>query len=579
MEMFKKKWSYVIASLLFVAEAIVLFGLNDRMYAGICDNLDLFITQLKMLHDGNSFFSHHEAMSMLNGIDRDYFPTECSLYNILFAVMPAVYAYITGYLLKLLIGFFSFLYFMKVMLNDEFGQYENLLVLVAVAFALLPVYPMYAICFSSIPLIVALLVKVHRKPEWRLFVCIFAYPLLSYFSFFGIFLLGYLMVAIVVVTIRERKIPKALCISSVLLFAGFGVFEYRLFGIMLFSDVETIRDTMVISSLHGKELWNFFKEGFLRGVAHAEDAHWVFVFPACMFYLVIHNLLLLIKKEARKILTDPFNLTILFLLANSVIYALYYWEPLRNAVETLLPPLKGFQFNRTIFFNPFLWYTAFAILLIRIFGRQKKISFLAAGLSIVIVMTTQSTYSDFYNTVYCTAYRILKQQAPNQLNFREFYGEELFEKVKTDISYDPSYAACAYGFHPAVLQYNGITTLDGYCGYYSQDYKEAFREVIAPTLEVAKNWQVYYDNWACRAYLFTPTGENIYDFGANSDTIPQDICINAKALKQLGCTYIFSRIEIVNAKEQGLLFESYYETDSIPYGVYVYRLSDTYDGE
>ena len=54
--------------------------------------------------------------------------------------------------------------------------------------------------------------------------------------------------------------------------------------------------------------------------------------------------------------------------------------------------------------------------------------------------------------------------------------------MKEDIGYEGEWSA-AYGLHPAVLEYNGIATLDGYLGFYPQSYKEDFRRIIAPALE------------------------------------------------------------------------------------------------
>ena len=149
-------------------------------------------------------------------------------------------------------------------------------------------------------------------------------------------------------------------------------------------------------------------------------------------------------------------------------------------------------------------------------------------------MGTQCEYSDFYNTCYCNLYKLIKQKEVNQLSYDEFFGGKLITKVKEEIGYTPDKGVCAYGFHPAMLSYNGITTIDGYCGYYSQEYKEKFREAIAPTLEANTNWKVYYDEWGCRAYLFSASGENLHNFGANTESISQEILINEQALKELG---------------------------------------------
>ena len=107
MDAIKKYWHWLLIGGIFFGEALILFVLRENIYVGICDNLDLFITQLKLLKDNNAFFSHDRLMPVLQSIDRDYFPSEFSLYNILYYILPDIYAYIVGYLLKLVIAFFS----------------------------------------------------------------------------------------------------------------------------------------------------------------------------------------------------------------------------------------------------------------------------------------------------------------------------------------------------------------------------------------------------------------------------------------------------------------------------------------
>lgn len=567
----RKYWHWILIGGIFFGEALILLVLRGNIYVGICDNLDLFITQLKMLRDNNAFFAHKQAMPILQNIDRDYFPSEFSLYNILFLVMPDIYAYIVGYLLKLVIAFFSCILLAKLILQVNYAKYEKIVVLVSTAFALLPVYPMYAICFASIPLALYLLIRIYRESKWWLFVALFFYPLVSYFTFFGAFILGYILIAVIVLGIRDRKVPRSLLAGFAVLAAGFVCFEYRLFGIMLFSDVETIRSTMVTANLGAGDLWATFVDSFLHDYLHSNSVHTCFVLPVCALYFIWNNVQYMRKRKSG-IWRDPFHLTILFILFNCVVYTLYYWEPLRDLIETLLPPLKGFQYGRTIYFNTFAWYFAFFIVLKEIYDRRRLFACGFGLIAILVVMGTQGEYSDFYNTCYCNLYKLLKHKEVNQLSYDEFYGGSLIAQIKEDIEYTPDKGVCAYGFHPAMLSYNGITTIDGYCGYYSQEYKESFREVIAPTLEKNAYWQTYYDEWGCRAYLFSASGENIYDFGANAESIPQEILINEQALKELGCDYIFSRVEIINADEMQLDLVGEYSDGKMPYSVYVYKL-------
>lgn len=572
----RKYWHFVLAGLIFVLEAAILLLCRENIYVGICDNLDLFITQLRMLRDGGAFFAQGQEMPILGGIDRDYFPSEFSLYNLLYLFLPDIYAYIAGYLLKLAAAFASCILLAKYVLRERYRTCEKIVVLVAAAFALLPVYPMYALCFASLPLILYLLIRLYRRPQWWLFAAVFLYPLVSYFTFFGAFILGYLMIAIVILWIRDKKLPLSLVGALAALAAGFVCFEYRLFRVMLLSDEETIRSTMVTASYRLPELWNCFADVFLHGFSHAKSLHTYFVLPVCALYFVWNNLGIVTGRKPGKLHTDVFNLTALFIVFNCAVYALWFWEPLRSLVETVLPPLKGFQYGRTIFFNAFAWYFAFFIAVKNVFDKKRVISYVACVVAILIVGGTQCEYSDFYNTCYCNLYKLVKHREPNQLSYGEFYGgiseDSLIEGIKADIGYTPDKQACAYGFHPAMLSYHGIATVDGYCGYYSQRYKEAFREAVAPTLDVNKNWEAYYDDWGCRAYLFSASGQNTYDFGASAGMQPQDILIDAPALRGLGCDYIFSRTEITNAAEMQLRLINVYNDDKMPYSVYLYAL-------
>lgn len=572
MSAIRKYWHWILAGGIFFFEALVLFALKENIYVGICDNLDLFITQLKMLSDNNAFFSHDKAMSVLGSIDRNYFPSEFSLYNILYLIFPDVYAYIIGYLLKLLLSFFSSILLAKFVLKENYQKYQKIVTLVAVAFALLPVYPMYALCFASMPLILYLLIRIYREPKWWLYLAVFLYPLISYFSFFGAFILGYLLIAIAILWIRDRKLPYSLAGAFVVLMTGFVCFEYRLFGIMLLSDEETIRSTMVVPSYGAWELLKIFKSVFLNGFSHAKSVHTYFVLPVCMLYFVWNTWQYIRENKKSSFLGDIFNITFAFIIFNCAVYALYFWEPLRTLVETVLPPLKGFQYGRTIFFNTFAWYFAFFIVLKEIYDKKKTVTYVMGLLAILIVGGTQCEYSDFYNTCYCNMYKFVKNTEVNQLSYREFYGGDLIKEIKVDIGYTPDQGVCAYGFHPAMLSYNGITTIDGYCGYYSQEYKERFRAAIAPTLEQNENWQSNYDGWGCRAYLFSASGQNIYDFGANAEAVPQEILIDETALRELGCDYIFSRVEITNAAEMQLNYINEYRNSEMPYSVYLYAL-------
>ena len=131
--------------------------------------------------------------------------------------------------------------------------------------------------------------------------------------------------------------------------------------------------------------------------------------------------------------------------------------------------------------------------------------------------------------------------------------------------------------HPAVLEYNGIATLDGYLGFYSQQYKEDFRRIIAPALERVEQTRIYYDDWGARAYLYSGTDLSIVSATKTVYATDNDIYIDGAAFRELGGEYIFSRIELSNAGEAGLELLTSDTAKDESCTVYVYRVIGTVD--
>lgn len=564
-------WYYSLVLLFLVCEAVFLFALGENIYVSMHDNLDLHIADYHILSETGTFFAHRVDLPLLNGISRDYFASEFSLYSLLYILFPTCTAYIVGLLLKTVIAVVSFVLLARDIYQENFRKYEGMVVLTGFAYGILPLYPAFSFPFVSLPLVILLLRRIYRRPRLSDYVLLLLYPLLSYFTFFGFFILAYAALAVILLWIRDKRLPFSLLGGILVLSVGFMLFEYRLFYIMLFDPVPTIRDTMVHGSYDVMQILRAVAETFTSGIFHAESVHTWFVLPICLFYLVYRNVGYLKTRAYGKMRTDPFNLTILLILVNCMIYGLFYQKDFRTLVETILPPLKGFQFNRTVFFNPLLWYSALLFVLIRLFDRhRKKLAYALALTAAVVILLTGSKYNDLYHTCFHYAYRLIRQQPSNNLTYREFYSEELFEKIKEDIGYQGE-KSVAYGMHPAVLEYSGIFTLDGCLSYYPQQYKEEFRKVIAPALERVESFRIYYDEWGARAYLFAGVDENVYEPLRYLDISDPNLYIDSDAFRDMGGKYIFSRLEIANAQELALSLRGTYTHEDSPYTIWLYE--------
>ena len=579
LENIRTKWYLYVASLILLAEAGVFLIFRENSYIQVHDNLDLFVAHFQIMKNENAFFAHGVNLPLVGGVTRDVFGSEFSLYNALYILLPSFAAYLTGYALKIAIGIFSFTLLAKDVYGERYAKYRPIAVVIAVAFALIPVFPTYGIAFTSVPFIVWLLRRLYyeksRGKRVILYIGVFLYPLLSYFSYHGFFILAYMVCAVIILWIRDKKFPLSTALSVVILAAGYVCFEYRLFSAMLFSDTVTIRSSMVNGDMTFAEAMKEALNVFLNAQFHCQDSHLYVVLPVCIVGLVIINVGYIKRHEARGILTDSANLVFGWIVFNCLICGLYQFAPFRQLIETLIPKLVGFQFDRTLYFNTFLWYALLFLVIKRLYDADKSrfnlFGNVVACIAVLIVMLEPQMYNDFYSTCYNQAYRIIKGSETSTINYREFYSTELFDKVKADIGYDGEWSA-AYGMHPAVIEYNGFKTLDGYIGMYSEEYKNKWREVISPSFDTAPGYGEYFMDWGPRAYIYPP--DDSYSYGPYRELVYEDnrLPVNADALRALDCRYVLSRIALGNAEELGLTLRGEYTDDSSPYTIYVYEL-------
>lgn len=668
--------------LLAVAVFYAIVGGNARI--AVPDNLDLFQAQYKMLKNTDTFFSQNASVPFLHGISRDVLPSELSLTALFYEHLPAFTAYIAVYLSKVIIAVLSFMLLawelmrrglLQSALSDKgagsadgwleahwdnegrdgrFIREEkgsavigcrtnialrrsalNLSALCGLAFGMLNLFPSFGISFAAIPLLLFLVLRLDaQKSLWEkgaVLFLIFCYPFLSYFSYIGIFLIFWLFVGFVWTSIAQKRVRVDLALAVAALSLGSIFFEYRLFRLMFASAQESIRSTMVIAPMGVKEvlfqmanaLWN-------GGAMHTQSMQQYIVFPVCAFYLCVLVRGHIKERTVRALFGDIYWLGSLMLIFNAAMYGLYYWAPFRNFVGELLPPLKGFQFSRFSFLNPFLWYGLFFVCLYRLSvwirghlcmndagndagvrlqtdgrggagereegrpadargsredgrtaGAQHRmpgrwVKAIPAVMSLAacaVILLGDTTYNDLYHTAHGIAVHALGRAEDDSLTYREFYAEDLFADIRNKIGYKGEWVT-AYGFHPAILEYNGFQTVDGYLGFYSQDYKEQFRKVIAPALERQPASAAYYDNWGARCYLYSGTEATVVEAVRHYQHGKEPLYVDADALRSLGCRDIISRIEITNARELGMTLQGTYSLSSeTPYTVYVYALN------
>lgn len=366
-----------------------------------------------------------------------------------------------------------------------------------------------------------------------------------------------------------RKMKWTILLALLVFIGGMLVFDWNTFYTFLFSGTPSIRSDRIIEPNSFLYCMKEALSVFIFGHYHSASSHTLIVLPVCTGYLLIRIFGSIKKKDPRQILSDPYIWLFLWCLFNSFIYGLSEWSVFKNCVATYLTPLSGFSFARTLWFNGFIWYFMFIIVLIRLAKRSSKtirLSYCLAVIATICVVLTPQTYNHIQMQIKNLWLDSVGQST--DMSYNEFYSPQLFEKIKSKISYQGEWSV-AVGMHPAVLEYNQIATLDGYLSSYPKYYRDQFRKLMQPEFAANAKDEQYFNVFGGRAYVFNQ------EISYNPTKAPHNSSITLRidplVFKEMKGVYIFSRAEISNYTELGLEYNGAYTGENSPYVIYVYK--------
>ncbi|GBU22066.1 hypothetical protein R80B4_01969 [Fibrobacteres bacterium R8-0-B4] len=589
----------------------ILFGADS--YVTPHDNLDSIIPWYKMYHDNGLFFLFDAPTKGHDGMSTLYY-SQMGFYfqSFLFLIFSDFTAYVISYYFAVFIGFIS----MYILLKKMLGFSSTLSVLMAVCYAFLPVILIWNIAIATLPLIIAIFIHFASKHgerfSWKTLALLF-FPFFSFFATVGIFILAIWFIATCAIGIKTRKINLNLLVGFFLLCIGYIVSDIRLFYVMFIDKVPLNRSTF---AMHPVEFIAQIQTFFYQFVKYLVNGHFfaaslnnLIIMPTV--FLVSLNYLIVtivnIKKQNGTISArikaalnenepDVKRLFLFELIAIAICFvaALDDSGLFDKLISKLIPILKGFLWSRVWIFNRVLWYVVFAFCLKIILKNNiggyigKKIrlpqyfSRICVGVLVCLqlgyIMLIPVIYNDQVKTWFdqiVVKTGVAKKILPNIdynkfVSYKEFFAAELFDRIKKDISYSGEKVA-ALGYHANILQYNGFNCIDGYNNLYPLSYKQRFRNLIAPELEINESEKDSYDNWAWyRMYLHNP--DLNFDRTRDKNTTPVKLNIDMDVFKNdFKATYILSRAEISNSDTLGLdLVKRYYDDKSI-YTIYLYK--------
>ena len=603
----KNIWLWGAVSLLVLyLSPLFIFGGNLQFL--VFDNLDSNVVWFKTLAESGKIFAANDAVipNIMNGLPRSCYGSEFNIILWLYYFFTPLQAYIINESIIHAVAFVSMYIFLDRYLFKNDSAYKYIYVNAgALYFAILPFWPSGGLSIPIMPLVTYVLLRIEEgRDSWRSWLLLALLPLYSDFVlvyFFYFFLAGIYFLRKSIIT---RRFNRRLLFALVFTVALFLISDYRLVAQMFFEN-GFVSNRTEYYSLINKSFLDAYRSSlleFLDGVPHAMGVQVGLLLPLALFTL----LLLPVKKKLstrdslifaslfivsyfagvwdivlKQIYTLPLIMIILLallmqnrsrllpaLLLAQVFLAFWFgfsfYEGWR-AVFELFPGMEMFNFSRFFFMTEMLWAVIAAVVIKEILIKLNFSVFMIAV--IVIVQFCISLNASFFTT------KISLYQLP----FNKYYAKKQFSEIEEYIGKPKeSYRVVSLGIEPAVAQYNGFYTLDGYMVNYPLAYKHEFRKIIGKYIDSDKYYKDLFDGWGSKAYLFDNGVQYAYynEFAIKSmhNKVYNNLELNVSQVSKMGGQYLFSAQAIEDPQKYGLFFlKTFTDPDSL-WSVSLYKV-------
>lgn len=506
---------------LYILPYILLRGSSHIL---IHDSLDLAQAGYKVLIESGQLFAPNDAIiaPLMGGMPRSTFPSEFSLTVLLYALFDPLSAYIAQRVLQVIIGFVGSYALLRTHLvpGEKFAFVQ---IGVALAYAFLPFWPFGALSVAGLPLLLFAFLNLRqgdrRATNWLI---ILFFPFTASLVFSGVFFLALVSCILLYDLIRQRHINWTMIWGLILLGATFIFTHYRLFMSFLGDAAYISHRYEMESSRSLGEAIRDMASVFVEGQYHAHSLHGLIILPTLLVALVLMSRYRLVNLRPLLIL--------IFIIATAIFYGFWRWDGLDLLMDPITARLP-LNLGRFHYLHPMLWSILFAFSLSMLISRFQQ-----GRMIVSILIVLQLVYTVAHHEL------LANRHTPT---YDAFFAEAQFAAVRDTID-EPqnSYRVISVGMHPAIAQYNGFYTLDGYMVDYPLSYKHQFRQIIAQELAKAPDLQRYFDQWGSRAYAFSAELGTRFIIEKGSGIVLGDLDIDLDAFTALGGRYILSAVAI-----------------------------------
>jgi hypothetical protein len=544
-------------SILFIYVApIFIFGQDSLVL--IHDYLDGRHTLLKVLAESGLLFDQTDAEipNLLNGVPRSAMGSEFNASQLLFYFFGPFWALAINKALVHATAFWG----MHRLLKHHFVDKENeeVIILSALTFALLPFLPSVGLTIAGQPLALDAFLTIRKgkgtKFDWLIIILISLYQSLVHFLFFTI-----LMGIIWLYDLTQKKQINFSFLGSIILMSTLCLLaEYRYFLLLVLdSGYVSHRNEFMppqptpfsLFAIH--EALEESLNHFLKGHWHAKALHAFVIIPATLIGLFIY---------CEKNIKDRL---LLILLSSTLFIALFFglWRspaiwPLKSMVMSVI---GTYRLEYMLYLNPLLWFLIFALSL-NLIAQHAKL-----GKQIIFILVGVQVLYSFYHHDEI-------QLRNKKITYRQFYATKLFDQIDKHIGKNKSdYKVVSIGIHPSIAIYNGFHTLDGYLPAYPLKHRKDFQKIIQGELDKDKRLSNYFRE-GNRCYIFSSEltfGDWLYTKHKNG--IVQNLKLSTEHLRKLGGEYVFSAVKIENGAENHLKLLKVFDHKDSAWRIFLYE--------
>jgi hypothetical protein len=521
-----------------------IFGENSKI--SFVDNLDSNIVWIKILLANKIVFvnPNENINQILNGVPRSSIYSFYDISILWFNIFGIYWGYVINKIIMSFVGFIG-VYFLQKEYFKKFYLNDFVTISISLIFALQPFWS-FNLTIAGLPLLLFVFLELHNNSKNNfIWIYIFLFPFYSSLFLSGIFIILLFFILELIFSINSKSINIKYYFTILLISFLYLASHYPVFYTFFNTNYVSHR-TEFISPINSftESLFLTIKL-FLLGQLHSGGVHFLY-FPVLLtsFFYQLKN------KKFNKI----FIYISIFIIITSFYFGFIHNEifyPFSEFLFKILP----IQTQRFYFLHPIAWML---LLIISSYYFKNKI------LILKLILLTNLFFLFSKNEIFSNS---------SSITFKKYYAINQFRDINKYINTPLNdFKVINIGIEPAVSQFNGFYTLDGYLADYPLTYKKTFRKVIAKELDRSENLKNYYDKWGSRCYSFSSELDlqKLYTKG-NNKTI-NNLFFDFKLLKNMGCRYLISGVKINLHNNKNLLFEKKFISTDSEWDIYLYKI-------